>query len=263
MKRAFTMAETLITLAIIGVVAAITIPTLIYNYQKKLWANQFLDNVSILAQGMKALIVNEGCTGSDLICTHLFPSGNLDDSHYERLDNAMKKVFKVTKSCINSDTSCAYYVHGLNYSFTENNSKLGLNIWNSGNISTSGRFLYELANGSIISIVNRGCTPTSYPEISKSLKVRCADIVFDINGKKAPNTFGRDIFGVVLSADGDIYPYGGIDFAKFLQGENWENSKNYWKSSSANYKNNCDTSSRSQGYACGARIIENNGVMDY
>ena len=34
-KRAFTLAEVLITLGIIGVVAAMTIPTLISNYQKK------------------------------------------------------------------------------------------------------------------------------------------------------------------------------------------------------------------------------------
>ena len=36
MKRGFTLAEVLITLGIIGVVAALTIPTLINNYQKKI-----------------------------------------------------------------------------------------------------------------------------------------------------------------------------------------------------------------------------------
>ncbi len=36
-KRAFTLAEVLITLGIIGVVAAMTIPTLINNYQTKSW----------------------------------------------------------------------------------------------------------------------------------------------------------------------------------------------------------------------------------
>lgn len=35
MKKAFTLAEVLITLGIVGVVAAITIPTLIAGYQKK------------------------------------------------------------------------------------------------------------------------------------------------------------------------------------------------------------------------------------
>lgn len=39
MKTAFTLAETLITLGIIGVVAALTIPSIIKNYQKKTNSN--------------------------------------------------------------------------------------------------------------------------------------------------------------------------------------------------------------------------------
>ena len=35
MKKAFTLAEVLITLGIIGIVAAMTLPTLIGKYQKK------------------------------------------------------------------------------------------------------------------------------------------------------------------------------------------------------------------------------------
>ena len=35
MKRAFTIAEVLITLGIIGIVAAMTLPVVIGNYQKK------------------------------------------------------------------------------------------------------------------------------------------------------------------------------------------------------------------------------------
>jgi len=36
-RTAFTLAEVLITLGIIGIVAAMTIPTLIANYQEKSW----------------------------------------------------------------------------------------------------------------------------------------------------------------------------------------------------------------------------------
>ena len=39
-KQAFTLAEVLVTLAIIGVVAAMTVPTLMQNYQRKVYVAQ-------------------------------------------------------------------------------------------------------------------------------------------------------------------------------------------------------------------------------
>ena len=47
------MAETLITLGIIGVVAAITIPNLIANYQKNVIVTQLQKAISILNQAYK------------------------------------------------------------------------------------------------------------------------------------------------------------------------------------------------------------------
>ena len=40
MKKGFTLAEVLVTLGIIGVVSAMTVPTLMQNYQKKSYVTQ-------------------------------------------------------------------------------------------------------------------------------------------------------------------------------------------------------------------------------
>lgn len=50
MKKGFTLAEVLITLGIIGVVAAMTIPTLIQNTNSVKFASQFKKSVSTLSQ---------------------------------------------------------------------------------------------------------------------------------------------------------------------------------------------------------------------
>ncbi|MDE6138752.1 MAG: type II secretion system GspH family protein, partial [Candidatus Gastranaerophilales bacterium] len=50
---AFTLAEVLITLGIIGVVAAMTIPNLISNYQKHIVETNLKETYSILQQTMK------------------------------------------------------------------------------------------------------------------------------------------------------------------------------------------------------------------
>lgn len=49
MKLAFTLAEVLITLGIIGVVATITIPTLITNIQDKQFRVKFKESISIIS----------------------------------------------------------------------------------------------------------------------------------------------------------------------------------------------------------------------
>lgn len=53
MKKAFTLAEVLITLGIIGIVAAMTIPTLMQRYTEKKTVSVLRETQSILAQALK------------------------------------------------------------------------------------------------------------------------------------------------------------------------------------------------------------------
>lgn len=53
MKKAFTLAEVLITLGIIGVVAAMTLPTLIRNYEKKVAAIRLHHFSSLMQQAAR------------------------------------------------------------------------------------------------------------------------------------------------------------------------------------------------------------------
>ena len=48
MKKGFTLAEVLITLGIIGVVAALTLPSLIQNYKEKATVTAVKESYSIL-----------------------------------------------------------------------------------------------------------------------------------------------------------------------------------------------------------------------
>ena len=52
-RVAFTLAEVLITLGIIGVVAALTMPALISNYKKTVYVNQLKKSVSVIENGWK------------------------------------------------------------------------------------------------------------------------------------------------------------------------------------------------------------------
>ena len=59
-KSAFTLAEVLITLGIIGVVAAMTLPTLVGNYKKAQTVSQLKKVYSVLSQSMLSSVNANG-----------------------------------------------------------------------------------------------------------------------------------------------------------------------------------------------------------
>lgn len=64
-RAAFTLAEVLITLAIIGIVAALTMPALIAKWQEKAWDTDVMGVV--FADGVSGLVIyNPNCEKVDL-----------------------------------------------------------------------------------------------------------------------------------------------------------------------------------------------------
>lgn len=86
MKRikigAFTLAEVLITLGIIGVVAAMTLPTLVANYQKKILIGQLQKTISSIENNSRKLIADEGV--ESIADTPLYSDGRLNMNILEK-----------------------------------------------------------------------------------------------------------------------------------------------------------------------------------
>ena len=57
---AFTLAEVLITLGIIGVVAALTLPSQVANYKKQVLVTQLKAEVNIIENSFRKILANEG-----------------------------------------------------------------------------------------------------------------------------------------------------------------------------------------------------------
>ena len=70
-KKGFTLAEVLITLGIIGVVAAMTLPVLIQKYNKIVWYTQFRKAASQLEQALKLYQIDRGCEGDISECVNI------------------------------------------------------------------------------------------------------------------------------------------------------------------------------------------------
>ena len=179
----FTLAEVLITLAIIGVVAAMTLPTLIQNQQKRsleVATQKFYSNMS---QAVKKYMADEGV--DDLRNTPLAGDNYEEGDSLEAIAsirNFVTRYLKVIKECTPEKESC----FAKNYEYW-NGSSLG----DLSYISWYGDRDYTLNDGTIIKICYvGGASPIR--------------LYVDVNGKKGPNRVGYDLWSMSIFYDGSI-----------------------------------------------------------
>lgn len=93
-KIGFTLAEVLITLSIIGVVAALTIPSVTRKFEKQQYIAQYKETFSILSQAAKTLQADNG--------------GSLNGlwTSYSGMYDTFLPYFKTVKSCRNNGEAC-------------------------------------------------------------------------------------------------------------------------------------------------------------
>ena len=91
-KRCFTLAEVLITLSILGVVAAISIPNMVQQYKKRLTITKLQKAYSEVNQLATNISVNSGCFNQNISCTQLLASGNYNDRGHFNQDTTNRLV---------------------------------------------------------------------------------------------------------------------------------------------------------------------------
>lgn len=179
-KRAFTLAEVLITLGIIGIAAAMTIPVLTNKYQQKALEAQFKKSYSNLQTAINNVNSDNGIPYE---CYTLKYGGNY---HYNQCNEFWPKVleqYKTIRLCGNwKATECRPKYK----SKTEVIAAGGSIIGQACSFPIDSHYAYNLNDGSIIYLFN---TPESGYNNHNSLFFG-----FDVNGKKGPNKWGYDLF---------------------------------------------------------------------
>ena len=202
-KIAFTLAEVLITLGIIGIVAAMTIPTLISNYQEKVLENHFKKSYAMLNQ---ALLSAQSQFGYLPRCYYEYGATNSAISQdCSELTEKFLAALKVTKKCDSNsfEQGCIPEYRGVDDILKEQH-KDDEDYWqdyatyNCGGFNTSTirnrNKSYVLSDGTIIFFYNNA---------------GCKIIGLDINGKKGPNKWGYDLFSLIIRSDGNRFRYEG------------------------------------------------------
>ena len=101
MKKGFTLAEVLVTLGILGVVAAITLPTLINKYQEKRTVTQLKKTYSALSQAYQRMEQEYGTIDTWLNGKIIDENGTTisDPNDPELFIERLSKYMKVVKIC--------------------------------------------------------------------------------------------------------------------------------------------------------------------
>lgn len=195
-QRAFTLAEVLITLCVIGVVAAITLPILLTKINDRIMINKLKKFYSTMAQAVK---LNEQEN----------PDGYYTKEH-------LLDVFTIKTICTENDTSCAPQ------KYKKYNGSNATNWGINDDQKTTANYAI-LADGSIIRytahVGNKTITDSCNGVMgtSEALSSICSEVSVDLNGKTPPNTLGKDVFFFYITAHG-VIPFGNKDIT-------YENSK--------------------------------------
>lgn len=168
---AFTLAEVLITLGIIGVVAALTIPTIITSCQKLITKTRVRKAYAILAQTTRMAEDEYGGVG-----TWNLAEGESWEIARDFTETYIVPYLKADYKCPknNNEKNCDYSMHGLNG-----------NKYNS--IYKNKTYRFYLIDGTFVMV-------WAFYRPSYSGHKKRASIFFDINGPSKPNVVGKDIF---------------------------------------------------------------------
>lgn len=228
--KGFTLAEVLITLAIIGVVAALTVPTVIRNYQERQTVTALKKFYTEISQAYsRAQVDNSTPDTWDWGAAYSFASN-------DKIMSILAPYLKIIKRC-GAQGGC---FSGDTYKTLNKNVS-----WWGPNNSGYGYSSAQLPNGLAFWIFTQGNGCTTNRGTTKELGSVCGYAGVDLNGFKKPNQLGRDIFYFYLTKY-NVIPMGTKD-------DNFYTLSNHCKTSGTDLHN---------GYACTAWILAKDN-MDY
>lgn len=177
MFKGYTLSETLITLGIIGAIAAITIPSLIQNHQKKQTVVKLKQTYSIIAQALRIAENDLGIIENSSLSSKTF------------IDHYLKPYCKIIREFAPDEFPHDFHIL----------CRTGEICDPYGAFKNAQKII--LTNGTLIAP-----HPLSF-QLNGEM-YHGATIIVDINGLKRPNKYGKDVFMFSFDYKNGLKPYG-------------------------------------------------------
>ena len=239
-KSGFTLAEVLITLAVIGIIAAITLPSLLVNVNERSFDAKKRALVARLSQAIPQISNLSGYGDEDDI------EGTASESF---IAEGLSKVYKIASVCnVNNLSACGIpdsittidSANEIDFptSIGELNAVFG--SYSSSYVSySSGGFVdtdvaaFETLNGESVAVYyNPECGSDQSSNHYTEDKM-CVNFIYDLNGTKGPNQVGKDIGFVTAFYKTDTSVAGPFPYTSDISGNYYSYSDSEYDAASA------------------------------
>ena len=193
-KPAFTIAETLITLGIIGIIAAMTMPALINKTSEYILKQQFKKVYNTLQNAQLRIYAD---TESYYSCFYHISGSSTRSSECTAMANHLKKILNPLIICDGNayEKGCIPKYKGIDNVRLENDPNTDIESLNK---NCPGFTQDKILNSANVWILKDGTIIGWYDYNSN----KYGPLIFiDINGNKKPNKWGYDIFPMIWYSD--------------------------------------------------------------
>ena len=203
-KKAYTFAEVVIVISILGIIAGFTIPIFV--------SNNNLNNTKYV-NGLKKFYIDlyeatskiKSNNGGTFIGSY---NASSSASRNDNLKNLYARFFKYTQSCDQSTSQTKCWPSNY-YQLSGSANGINLASWSMAQLN-DGMLVAFLSYNNTLSdglIACNDSTVLSPPYGVGAPQIGCGEILVDVNGFDKPNRFGKDIFKFYI-AQNNIVPEG-------------------------------------------------------
>ena len=194
-RHAFTLAEVLITIGIIGVVAALTLPTIINETRDKEYAVARKKALASIGEAVRIISIHGDVQSAK----------NAEDF----VENYLKKHLQIAKTCGNNSLRDCGIETGANKIISLAGKKMTMPVkiselaagMSSGDAidPSSTSYGFVMGNGYAVNLFyNPSCMSDNKDANHWGQDRVCVNAIYDMNGLKGPNKVGKDIGFVTI-----------------------------------------------------------------
>ena len=189
-KAAFTMAEILLSLTIIGVVAAITLPSLMGNINERTWNTQRKALHARISQAIAMMPKLNGygvVSGNENFATDVTLGQTF-------LTDGLSKVLKINNICDNEHlVDCGISeevmtIEGQSSLIISEGVFMPVDIWRPILVNA-----FETQNGESVAMTYNPFCSQDLKNNALAVSYICVNFIYDLNGSRGPNSVGKDI----------------------------------------------------------------------